>query len=117
MYLTDLFIHRIVLSCVVSILVLVFGMRAEHAMPVEKFPHTVTSTVEVQTSYYGADSATVAGFVTTPLEAKISQAQGIDTMTSTSSLGMSDIVVNLKPNYDPSRALAEIPRLSHLADD
>ena len=108
MRLTDLFIHRIVLSCVVSILVLVFGLRAEQSMPVEKFPHTVSGTVEIQTSYYGADPATVAGFVTTPLEAKISQAQGIDTMTSTSSIGMSDIVVNLKLNYDPARALAEI---------
>ena len=108
MRLTDLFIHRIVLSCVVSILVLVFGLRAEQSMPVEKFPHTVTGTVEIQTSYYGADPATVAGFVTTPLEGKISQAQGIDTMTSTSSIGLSDIVVRLKLNYDPARALAEI---------
>ena len=108
MRLTDLFIHRVVLSCVVSILVLVFGLRAEQSMPVEKFPHTVTGTVEIQTSYYGADPATVAGFVTTPLEAKISQAQGIDTMTSTSSIGLSDIVVDLKLNYDPARALAEI---------
>ncbi len=108
MRLTDLFIHRIVLSCVVSILVLVFGLRAEQSMPIEKFPHTVTGTVEIQTSYYGADPATVAGFVTTPLEGKISQAQGIDYMTSTSSIGMSDIVVKLKLNYDPTRALAEI---------
>ncbi len=108
MRLTDLFIHRIVLSCVVSILVLVFGLRAEQSMPIEKFPQTVTGTVEIQTSYYGADPATVAGFVTTPLEGKISQAQGIDYMTSTSSIGLSDIVVSLKLNYDPARALAEI---------
>ena len=108
MRLTDLFIHRVVLSCVVSILVLVFGLRAEQAMPIEKFPHTVSGTIEIQTAYYGADPATVAGFVTTPLEAKISQAQGIDTMTSTSSLGVSDIVAQLKLGYDPARALAEV---------
>ena len=108
MRLTDLFIHRIVLSCVVSILVLAFGIRAEQLLPVEKFPHTVSGVIEIQTSYYGADPATVAGFVTTPLEGNIAQAQGIDTMTSTSSLGMSDILVHLKLNYDPARALAEI---------
>ena len=108
MRLTDLFIHRIVLSCVVSILVLVFGLRAEQSMPVEKFPHTVHGVVEIQTYYYGADPATVAGFVTTPIEASVSQAQGIDYMTSTSGTGMSDIVVRLKLNYDPTRALAEI---------
>ncbi len=108
MRLTDLFIHRVVLSCVVSILVLVFGIRAEQLLPVEKFPHTVSGIVEIQTAYYGADPATVAGFVTTPLEGRISQAQGIDYMTSTSSLGASDISVYLKLNYDPARALAEI---------
>ena len=108
MRLTDLFIQRIVLSCVVSILVLVFGLRAEQAMPVEQFPHTVSGVIEIQTSYYGADPATVAGFVTTPLESRISQTQGIDYLASTSSNGLSDITVYLKLNHDPSRALAEI---------
>ncbi len=108
MVVTDLFIRRVVLSCVVSILVLVLGLRAEQSMPVEKFPHTVYGTIEVQTFYYGADPDTIAGFVTTPLEASISQAQGIDYMSSTSSIGNSDIVVKLKLGYDPARALAEI---------
>ncbi len=108
MRLTDLFIHRIVLSCVVSILVLVFGLRAEQSMPVEEFPHTLSANIEIQTNYYGADPATVAGFVTTPLEGKISQVQGIDYMTSSSTTGLSDITLYLKLNYDPARALAEI---------
>jgi len=71
-------------------------------------PHTVSGTIEVTTQYYGADPATVAGFVTTPLEARISQAEGIDYITSSSSLGVSDITVHLKLNYDPARALSEI---------
>ena len=108
MRLTDLFIHRAVLSGVVSILVLVFGVCAERALPVEEFPHTVSGVIEIQTSYYGADPGTIAGFVTTPLESKISQTQGIDYMTSTSTSGLSDITVYLKLNEDPSRALAEI---------
>ena len=106
--LTDLFIQRIVLSCVVSLLVLVFGLRAERALPIEEFPHTVAGEIEIQTSYYGADPATIAGFVTTPLESKLSQTQGIDYVTSSSTSGLSDIDVHLKLNYDPARALAEI---------
>ncbi|WP_419729040.1 efflux RND transporter permease subunit [Lichenicola sp.] len=108
MRLTDLFINRVVLSCVVSILVLVFGIRAEQSLPIEQFPHTVSGTIEVDTQYYGADPATIAGFVTTPIEGKISQAEGIDYMTSSSSTGDSDIIVHLKLNYDPARALSEI---------
>jgi multidrug efflux pump len=104
----DLFIKRPVLSCVISLLVLVVGLGAARSLPVEQFPHTVSGTIEITTEYYGADPATVAGFVTTPLESKLSQAEGIDYVTSSSSLGLSDITVYLKLNYDPARALAEI---------
>lgn len=108
MRLTDLFIRRPVLACVVSVLVLVFGLRAEQALPVSQFPHTVSGTIEIQTFDYGADPATIAGFITTPLEGAIAQAQGIDTMSSTSTTSLSDITVSLQLNYDPARALAEI---------
>lgn len=108
MRLTDLFIRRAVLACVVSVLVLVFGLRAEQALPVSQFPHTVSGNIEIQTYDYGADPATIAGFITTPLEGAIAQAQGIDYMTSTSSTSLSDITIYLKLNYDPARALAEI---------
>jgi multidrug efflux pump len=93
MRLTDLFIRRPVLSCVVSVLVLLIGLRAEQALPISQFPHTVSGTVEIQTYDYGADPATVAGFITTPLEGAIAQASGIDAMTSTSSTSRSDITV------------------------
>lgn len=108
MRLTDLFIQRPVLSCVFSLLVLVTGLRAWQSLPIEQFPHTVSGTIEVTTQYYGADPETVAGFVTTPLEGKISQAEGIDYMTSSSSPGVSIITVYLKLNVDPARALAQI---------
>lgn len=108
MRVTDLFIRRPVLACVVSVLVLVFGLRAEQALPVSQFPHTVSGTIEIQTYDYGADPATIAGFITTPLEGAVAQAQGIDYMTSSSSTSLSDITVYLKLNYDPTRALAEV---------
>jgi len=50
----------------------------------------------------------IAGFITTPLETAIAQANGIDYMTSTSQSGVSTITVNLRLNYDSSKALTEI---------
>jgi len=50
----------------------------------------------------------VAGFIATPLENAIAQANGIDYMTSTSQSGTSTITVNLRLNYDSSKALTEI---------
>ena len=108
MHLTELFIRRPVLACVISALVLVFGLRAEQALPVRQFPYTVSGTIEIQTYDYGADPATVAGFITTPLEGAIAQTQGIDYMTSSSTTSLSDITVHLLLNYDPARALAEV---------
>ena len=50
----------------------------------------------------------VAGFVTTPLEGAIAQANGIDYMSSTSQSGVSTITVYLRLNYDADKALTEI---------
>src|SRR5262249_54013556 len=57
---------------------------------------------------YGADPDVVAGFITTPLENAIAQANGIDYMSSVSQSGLSTITVYLRLNYDADKALTEI---------
>jgi multidrug efflux pump len=105
---TDLFIERPVLSIVVSLLILVLGLRAISQLPVSQFPQTENAVVTISTTYYGADAATIAGFITQPLEAAIAQAQGIDYLSSNSSTGVSVITATLRLNYDSSRAMTEI---------
>ncbi|HSY28502.1 MAG TPA: efflux RND transporter permease subunit, partial [Burkholderiaceae bacterium] len=73
---TDIFIRRPVLSIVVSLLIIVLGMRSLFSLPINQFPRTQNAVVTVSTTYYGADAQTVAGFITQPLEAAIAQAQG-----------------------------------------
>ena len=105
---TDIFIRRPVLAPVVSLMILVIGLKAVSSLPILQFPHTENAVVTVSTTYYGADADTVAGFITTPLENAIAQANGIDYMTSTSQNGVSTITVNLRLNYDSDKALTEI---------
>jgi multidrug efflux pump len=105
---TDIFVQRPVLSLVLSMLILVLGMRAIFQLPVSQYPETENAVVTISTTYYGADAATVAGFITQPLEAAISQAQGIDYLSSNSSTGVSVIQATLRLNYDSNRALTEI---------
>ena len=105
---TDIFIRRPVLATVISLMILVIGIKALTALPILQFPRTENAVVTVSTVYYGADSDTVAGFITTPLENAIAQANGIDYMTSTSQNGVSTITVNLRLNYDSDKALTEI---------
>src|ERR1700761_2673130 len=105
---TDLFIRRPVLASVVSLMILVLGLRAAFSLPILQYPQTQNAIVTVSTTYYGADPDVIAGFITTPLENAIAQANGIDYMTSTSQNGTSTITVNLRLNYDSDKALTEI---------
>ncbi|MFA5982857.1 MAG: efflux RND transporter permease subunit [Methylococcaceae bacterium] len=105
---TDIFIRRPVLATVVSTLLLVLGLRAVTSLPVLQYPRTENAVVTVTTAYYGADPDIIAGFITTPLENIISQANGIDYITSTSQSGLSTITANLRLNFDPDKALTEI---------
>ena len=66
MHFTDLFIKRPVLATVVSLLILVLGLRSIGLLPVRQYPFIQNAVVTVQTVYYGADPALVAGFITTP---------------------------------------------------
>ena len=108
MHFTDIFIRRPVLATVVSLLILVLGLRAYDVLPILQYPRTENAVVTVTTIYYGADPDVVAGFITTPLENAIAQANGIDYMTSTSQSGTSTIIVYLRLNYDADKALTEI---------
>ncbi len=105
---TDIFIERPVLATVVSLVILVLGLRSAGLLPVLQYPFTQNAVVTVTTDYPGASAATVASFITTPLENSIAQANGIDYMTSTSVQGVSTITINLRLNYDPDKALTEI---------
>ncbi len=105
---TDIFIKKPVLASVISLLILALGIRAIFSMPVMQYPFTENAVVTVTTSYTGADAASIASFITTPLENSIAQASGIDYMTSTSNLGVSTITINLLLNYDPLKALSNI---------
>ncbi|PUA18765.1 efflux RND transporter permease subunit [Glaciimonas sp. PCH181] len=105
---TDIFIRRPVLAMVVSLLLVVLGLRSLFSLPINQYPKTQNAVVTISTTYYGADAQTVAGFITQPLESAIAQAQGIDYLSSSSSSGVSTITATLRLNYDANRALTEI---------
>ncbi len=105
---TDIFIRRPVLATVLSLFILVLGLRSFGLLPILQFPRTENAVVTVTTAYTGANANLVAGFITTPLENSIAQANGIDYMTSTSTQGLSVISVKLRLNADIDKALTEI---------
>jgi multidrug efflux pump len=105
---TDIFVERPVLATVISLVILVLGLRSLGTLPILQFPFTQNAVVTVSTAYPGADANLVASFITTPLENAVAQANGIDYMTSSSVAGVSTITANLRLNYEPDKALTEI---------
>lgn len=105
---TDLFIHRPVLASVISLLIFIAGLRSLGLLEVRQYPETKNTVVTVTTTYSGASSELVKGFVTQPLQQAMAEAQGIDYLLSTSSLGQSKIEAHMELNYDANAAVAEI---------
>ncbi len=105
---TDIFIRRPVLATVVNLMILALGLRAMGSLPILQYPRTQNAVITVTTTYYGADPDVIAGFITTPLENAIAQANGIDYISSKSISSVSTITVNLRLNYDADKALTEI---------
>ena len=105
---TDIFIRRPVLASVVSLLILVLGLRSLTALEVRQYPETKDTVVTITTSYPGAGGDLVKAFITAPLQQAVAEAAGIDYLTSTSVQGQSTIEAHMVLNYDPKAAVAEI---------
>jgi len=105
---TDIFIHRPVLATVISLLILLLGLRSIGLLDVRQFPLIKNTVITVTTAYPGASSELVKGFITAPLQQAMSEADGIDYISSTSSQGVSKIEAVMRLNYDPNAAVADI---------
>ena len=105
---TDIFIKRPVLSLVVSLLILLIGLKAATNLPIRQYPKLSNTVITVTTTYPGASPELMQGFITTPIEQAVASAEGIDYMTSSSVQGTSTISVYMKLNFDPNQALTDV---------
>lgn len=105
---TDIFIKKPVLATVVSLLILLLGLRSVSDMQVRQYPELQNTVITVTTTYAGADSALIQGFVTDPVQAAVAKAEGIDYVTSTSRSGVSTVKAHVQLNFDPNKAMTEV---------
>lgn len=105
---TSIFVKRPVLASVVSLIILVLGLRSIASLEIREYPETKDTVISITTSYPGASSELIKGFITTPLQQAIAQAEGIDYLFSSSTQGLSSIEAHMRLNYDANAAIAEI---------
>src|SRR5246500_5319259 len=105
---TDIFIRRPVLALVVSLLILLIGLKAMTGLQIRQYPKPSTTTIPVPTLSPGAAPDLMQGFIATPISQAVSTAEGIDYLTASSIQGTSTITAYIRLNYDPSQALTDI---------
>lgn len=105
---TDVFIKRPVFATVLSLIVLLVGIRAYMSLPTRQYPNIATSQISIQTTYAGASANLMEGFVTTPIENALSGIDGIDFISSQSSTGSSSINITFKLGTDINKAITDV---------
>jgi multidrug efflux pump len=110
------FIDRPIFATVISAIIVIAGLVAMKALPVEQYPTITPVTVQVTTTYPGADSKTVGDSVAAPIEAQINGVDNMLYMTSTSSnTGQMTITVYFSLDTDPDMAQVWVQNRVNLA--
>lgn len=104
MNIAEFTIKNTVLSVIVIVLAIMGGWTAYQSMPRFEDPEFTIRTAVVYTQYPGASPVQVAEEVTSPLEKAIKQLQEVDVITSKSRAGVSEITVDIKYKFSPSKA-------------
>lgn len=103
------FIKRPVLSTVISIFIVIFGIIGLGTLPIEQYPDIAPPTIMVQTTYTGANAQSVMNSVIAPLEEQINGAENMDYMySSASNNGSAQITVYFKQGMDPDMAAVDV---------
>ncbi len=100
MNISELSLKRPVLATVMNIMIIVFGITGFTFLAVRDYPAIDPAVVNVSTSYTGANADIIESQITEPLEKQINGIPGIRTLTSSSSLGSSNITVEFNLGID-----------------
>lgn len=105
----DTFINRPVLSTVISIFIVILGVVGMLWLPITQYPDIAPPTIQVSTTYTGADAKTVLNSVIAPIEEQINGAEGMTYINSTATnTGSATITVYFEQGFDPDMAAVDV---------
>ncbi|MDE6240402.1 MAG: efflux RND transporter permease subunit [Muribaculaceae bacterium] len=105
----DTFINRPVLSTVISIFIVLLGLIGLASLPITQYPDIAPPTIQVSTTYNGANAQAVLNSVIAPLEESINGAEGMQYITSTATnTGSATIQVIFKQGFNPDMAAVDV---------
>ncbi|HSE48187.1 MAG TPA: efflux RND transporter permease subunit, partial [Terriglobales bacterium] len=108
MNVAELFVRRPVMTTLVMAAILIFGVVAYRALPVSDLPNVDFPTINVSATLPGAAPETMASAVATPLEKQFSTIAGLDSMTSSNTLGGTSITLQFALDRDIDAAAQDV---------
>jgi len=102
------FIHRPIATSLLMAAIAFVGIAAFPFLPVASLPQTDFPTIQIQTTLPGASAETMAASVAASLERQFAQIAGITQMTSTSTLGATEVVIQFDLNKNIDSAAQDV---------
>ena len=106
--LTEIFIRRPVMTVLIMVSLLLFGIMGYRQLPVSDLPNVDFPTIQVSASLPGASPETMASAVATPLERQFSTIAGLESMSSTSATGGTQITLQFDLRRDLDAAAQDV---------
>ena len=118
MQLSDLSVRRPVFAAVVAVLLCIVGVVGYLSLSVREYPDIDPPVVSVQTNYTGAAASVIESRITQLIEDAVAGVQGIETITSTSQDGTSNINIEFSPSRDIDTAANDVrDRVGSVVED
>ena len=108
MNVSALFIRRPIMTPLVMLSILLFGVIGDRLLPVSDLPNVDFPTIQVSASLPGANPDTMAASVATPLEKQFSSIAGLDAMSSKNMQGSTQIVLQFSLDRDADAAAMDV---------
>src|SRR5437016_7370027 len=108
MNIAELFIRRPVMTTLIMLAVLIFGIMSYRLLPVSDLPNVDFPTIQVNANLPGASPDTMASAVAMPLEKQFSTIAGVDSMTSSSSQGSTQVTLQFSLNRSIDAAAQDV---------
>jgi multidrug efflux pump len=107
-WISDISVKRPVFATVVSVMIIAFGVLAFRELPLREYPETSPPVVSVSTAYVGASAKIIESKITQVIEDQISGIAGVESISSSSSDGLSRISVEFSLNRNIDEAANDI---------
>src|SRR6202163_1737682 len=108
MNISRLFIERPIMTTLLMAALVIFGIFGYVTLPVSELPNVDFPTISVQANLPGADPETMASAVATPLENALASVPGLDSMTSRSSQGNTNITLQFRLDRNIDSASTDV---------